>query len=394
MRLSGISKVFRHRSLFSSPAFNLSPVSVFNRFIACTGLTSAVVPIVYSRPPHSLLFHTAKPMSAATATATATTVDLKSVDPKSTRIGWVGTGVMGVSMAGHLLKAGYSVSINTRTKARAQSLIDAGAKWCDTPRAVSAESDVVFTMLGFPQDVREVYLTAKDSILSGIRTGSIVVDMTTTEPSLAKEIATEFERVKKVATIDAPVSGGDIGARNATLSIMVGGPKPALERVTPLLQIMGKTIVYQGMAGSGQHTKMCNQIVIASTMVGVCESLIYGSRAGLDVETMLSSISGGAAACWTLSNLAPRVLKRNFDPGFFVEHFVKDMGIALDEAKRMKLALPGLALANQLYVSVMAQGHGKKGTHALALALEHMNSPAPTTASAASAGGAEAAAKK
>jgi len=237
-------------------------------------------------------------------------------------------------------------------------------------------------MLGFPNDVREVFLTSSQSLLSGVRAGSIVVDCTTTEPALAQEIFTSFT-AKGVSTIDAPVSGGDVGAKNATLSIMVGGEKSALDTVMPLMQIMGKLIVYQGPAGAGQHTKMCNQIVIASTMMGVCESLLYGYKAGLNLNVMLESIGAGAAGCWTLANLAPRVINRNFDPGFFVEHFIKDMGIALSEAKRMKLTLPGLALAHQLYLAVEAQGHGRKGTHALMLALEHITNtqvkpPQPT----------------
>jgi 3-hydroxyisobutyrate dehydrogenase len=196
--------------------------------------------------------------------------------------------------------------------------------------------------------------------------------MTTTEPRLAVEIAAAA-RAKGATAVDAPVSGGDVGARNATLSIMVGGDADAVARVMPLFESMGKNIVHQGGPGAGQHTKMCNQIVIAGTMIGVCESLIYGSRAGLNLETMLQSIKSGAAGCWTLENLAPRVLKRNFDPGFVVEHFIKDMAIALAEAGRMKLSMPGLALVHQLYVAVQAQGHGRKGTHALMLAIEHLN---------------------
>jgi len=304
-------------------------------------------------------------------------------EKKSVRIGWVGTGVMGISMAGHLLRAGYTVTINSRTRSRAGTLLAAGARWASTPREVAEQSDVVFTMVGFPADVRAVYLGGSDSILAGITSGKTIVDMTTTEPSLAKEIAEKFEP-KGVASIDAPVSGGDVGAKNATLSIMVGGDRKAVDRIMPLFQILGRTIIYQGRAGAGQHTKMCNQIVIASTMIGVCESLLYGHQAGLDLETMLSSISGGAAACWTLANLAPRILRRNFDPGFFVEHFIKDMAIALAEAQRMRLALPGLALAHQLYLAVSAQGHARCGTHALMLALESLSNvrPSPATPAA------------
>lgn len=291
--------------------------------------------------------------------------------PSDTCIGWVGTGVMGLSMCEHLMSQGYAVTVFNRTKAKAQPLLDRGALWVSSSQAVAERSDLLFTMVGFPQDVREVYLGAH-GVLQGAKAGNIVVDMTTTEPSLAQEIYAAA-RTKGVYAVDAPVSGGDVGARNATLSIMVGGNRGAVEAIWPLLGAMGKEIVYHGGAGSGQHAKMCNQIVIAGTMLGVCESLLYGYKAGLDLETMLQSIRGGAAACWTLDNLAPRILQRNFDPGFFVEHFIKDMGIALDEARRMGLALPGLALVHQLYLAAKAQGHGKCGTHALMLALEQMS---------------------
>jgi len=293
------------------------------------------------------------------------------VDPSTTKIGWVGTGVMGRWMCQHLMDLGYSATVYNRTKAKAQPLIDAGATWADSASEVAATSDVIFTIVGFPPDVREVYL-GENGILKTAKSGSIIVDMTTTEPSLAVEV---YEAAKPggVSSVDAPVSGGDVGAREARLSIMVGGDTEAVEAVMPLFEAMGKNIVHQGGAGAGQHTKMCNQITIAGTMIGVCEALLYGYKAGLDLETMLSSISGGAAACWSLDNLAPRVLKRNFDPGFFVEHFIKDMSIALDEAKKMNLSLPGLALVHQLYLAVQAQGHGRLGTQALMLGLEQMS---------------------
>ena len=293
------------------------------------------------------------------------------VDPSTTKIGWVGTGVMGRWMCQHLMDLGYSATVYNRTKAKAQPLIDAGATWADSASEVTATSDVIFTIVGFPPDVREVYL-GENGILKTAKSGSIIVDMTTTEPSLAVEV---YEAAKPggVSSVDAPVSGGDVGAREARLSIMVGGDTEAVEAVMPLFEAMGKNIVHQGGAGAGQHTKMCNQITIAGTMIGVCEALLYGYKAGLDLETMLSSISGGAAACWSLDNLAPRVLKRNFDPGFFVEHFIKDMSIALDEAKKMNLSLPGLALVHQLYLAVQAQGHGRLGTQALMLGLEQMS---------------------
>jgi len=292
-------------------------------------------------------------------------------DLSSFRISWIGTGVMGLSMCGHLLAKGAQVSVFTRTREKAGPLLDQGATWVESPRSAAEQSDIVFTMVGFPADVRAVYFSP-DGIVAGTRAGSVLVDMTTTEPSLAVEIA-RAAAARQAQALDAPVSGGDVGARNATLSIMAGGDAAALDRVRPLLEAMGKTIVHEGGPGSGQHTKMCNQIVIAGTMIGVCESLIYGTRAGLDLETMLQSIRGGAAGCWTLDNLAPRVLKGNFDPGFMVEHFIKDMGIALDEAARMKVALPGLALVRQLYVAASAQGHGRAGTHALYLALRRLS---------------------
>lgn len=288
-----------------------------------------------------------------------------------TRIGWIGTGVMGLSMCNHVLTKGYKVKIYSRTKAKAQPLLDSGATWAESSRAVAEQSDAIFTMVGFPEDVREVYL-GESGILTTAKPDSIVIDMTTTSPTLAQEIHSAAAS-KSVHAVDAPVSGGDVGARNGTLSIMVGGNKDVIEAIEPLLETMGKQIVHQGGPGAGQHAKMCNQIVIAGTMIGVCESLLYGYKAGLDLETMLRSVSSGAAACWILDNMAPRILRRNFEPGFFVEHFIKDMSIALDEAHRLGLALPGLALVHQLYQAVKAQGHGKLGTQALMLALEQLS---------------------
>lgn len=288
-----------------------------------------------------------------------------------TRIGWIGTGVMGFSMCGHVIEKGYKTTVFNRSKAKALPLIEQGAAWADSPREVVEKSDITFTMVGFPDDVREVYF-GKDGIINAVRPGAVVVDMTTTEPELAGEIY-EAAGQKGAFAVDAPVSGGDVGARNATLSIMTGGDAKIVDAIRPIFEAMGKNIVHQGPAGSGQHTKMCNQIVIAGTMIGVCECLLYGFKAGLDLSTMLSSIQGGAAQCWSLDNLAPRVLRRNFDPGFFVDHFIKDMGIALKEAARMGLSLPGLALVHQLYLAVKAQGHGRDGTQALILALEDMS---------------------
>jgi 3-hydroxyisobutyrate dehydrogenase len=292
-------------------------------------------------------------------------------EPGKTRIGWIGTGVMGRWMCQHLMGKGYAATVYNRTRDKAKPLIDAGAAWGDTPTAVAERSDVVFAIVGFPRDVREVFLGTQGA-LAGSRPGMALVDMTTSEPSLAVEIYTAA-KAKGVASVDAPVSGGDVGARNAALSIMVGGDALAIEAVRPLFECMGKTIVLQGPAGAVQHTKMVNQILIATNMIGVCEALLYGFKAGLDLKTVLQSVGGGAAASWSLNNLGPRIIDRNFEPGFFVEHFIKDMGIALDEAKRMSLALPGLALANQLYLAVQAQGWGRKGTHALMLALEQLS---------------------
>lgn len=288
----------------------------------------------------------------------------------ATRIGWIGTGVMGSSMCGHLLTAGYRVTIHSRTRSKAQSLLDRDAQWAESPHAVAAESDILFTMVGFPQDVRQVYF-ATDGILSGAGTGTILVDMTTTQPSLSRDIAAAAS-AKDLSAIDAPVSGGDVGAKNAALSIMIGGDTKSVQAVMPLFELLGKKIVHQGGPGTGQHAKLCNQIVIAGTMVGVCESLIYGCKAGLDLNRMLDSIRGGAAACWTLDHLAPHILQRNFNPGFFVEHFIKDMGLVLEESKRMGLVLPGLSLVHQLYQTVQTLGHGRSGTHALILALEDL----------------------
>ena len=293
------------------------------------------------------------------------------IAPGTTRIGWIGTGVMGSSMVGHLIAAGYSATVYTRSKSKAEPLIEKGAKWAETPKAVAEQSDVIFSIVGFPSDVRLVML-GPDGALAGSKAGNILVDMTTSEPSLAVEIY-ETAKKKGVQSVDAPVSGGDVGAKNATLSIMIGGEKPTVESLMPVFSVMGKTLVHQGDPGAGQHTKMANQILIATNMIGVCESLLYGYKAGLDLPTMLQSVGPGAAGSWSLNNLGPRIMNNNFDPGFFVEHFIKDMGIALSEAKRMGLSLPGLALGEQLYLSVKAKGWGRNGTHALMLALAEMS---------------------
>jgi 3-hydroxyisobutyrate dehydrogenase len=293
------------------------------------------------------------------------------VDPRRTRIGWIGTGVMGASMCGHLMAAGFSATVYNRTRTKAERLLARGARWADTPQAVAEASDVVFTMVGYPADVRAVIL-GQSGVLDGLKPAGVIVDMTTSRPSLAVEIAEAAAR-RGVHALDAPVSGGDAGAREARLSIMIGGDKAVADALAPCFQAMGKTIIHQGGPGAGQHTKLVNQVTIAGNMIGVCEALLYGYRAGLDLPTVMQSIASGAAASWSLSNLGPRIIANNFDPGFFVEHFIKDMGIALEESKRMGLALPGLALVHQLYLSVAAQGHSRNGTQALHLALAAMS---------------------
>ncbi len=295
-------------------------------------------------------------------------------EPSKSRIGWIGTGVMGRWMCQHCMSKGYKATVYNRTHDKTKPLVEQGAVFAESPKAVAQGSDVVFAIVGFPKDVREVFLGANGA-LAGAKPGAVFVDMTTSEPSLAREIY-EAAKAKGVGSVDAPVSGGDVGAKEARLSIMVGGDADAVEAVKPLLECMGKTIVHQGGAGAGKHTKMVNQILIATNMIGVCEALLYAHKSGLDPTTVLQSVGPGAAGSWSLNNLGPRIIARNFEPGFFVEHFIKDMGIALGEAKRMGLCLPGLALANQLYLAVQAQGYGRKGTHALMLALERMSNVA------------------
>jgi 3-hydroxyisobutyrate dehydrogenase len=293
------------------------------------------------------------------------------ISPQQTRIGWIGTGVMGRSMCGHLIDADYRVTLFTRTKSKAVELLERGAAWAESPREVAAETDVVFSIVGFPEDVREVLLGDKGA-LAGCKAGNVIVDMTTSRPSLAVEIA-ERAAERDVVSIDAPVSGGDVGARNATLSIMIGGDADTVVALEPIWRSLSSKWVRQGGPGAGQHTKMVNQTLIATGMIGVCEALLYGYKAGLDLEKVLESVASGAAGSWSLSNYGPRIMANNFDPGFFVAHFIKDMGVALEEARRMQLALPGLALAEQLYQAVAAQGHARQGTHALMLALAQLS---------------------
>ena len=295
-----------------------------------------------------------------------------SISPEHTKIGWIGTGVMGASMCKHLMDAGFKATVYTRSKAKAEHLVSSGATWADSPRSVAEQSDVVFAIVGFPKDVREVFMCPENGALAGCEPGNILVDMTTSEPSLAIEM-TENAKASGVHMLDAPVSGGDKGAREGILSIMIGGDKEVVDALRPCWDAMGKTIVHQGPAGAGQHTKMVNQTLISTMMIGVCEALVYGHKSGLDLPTVLQSVGSGAAGSWSLTNLGPRIIDNNFDPGFYVEHFVKDMGIALAESRKMGLSMPGLALAEQLYQSVQAKGWAKNGTHALTLALAEMS---------------------
>lgn len=282
----------------------------------------------------------------------------------SLRIAFVGTGVMGSSMAGHLAKAGHTVAVHTRTRARADALVAAGARWADSPAAAADGADVAISMVGYPADVAEVWRGPR-GFLASARPGQLLIDMTTSDPALARALAEE-SAARGAAALDAPVSGGDRGAREAALSIMVGGAPADFARAQPVLAAMGKTVVLQGGPGSGQLCKLTNQIAIASGMLAVCESLAFAKAAGLNPETVLASISGGAAGSWGLSNLAPRVLRGDFAPGFYVRHFVKDLGLALAAARALDLRLPGLELAASLYDRVVAAGDADLGTQALA----------------------------
>uniref|UniRef100_A0A5B6Z1T8 Putative 6-phosphogluconate dehydrogenase, C-terminal-like protein n=1 Tax=Davidia involucrata TaxID=16924 RepID=A0A5B6Z1T8_DAVIN len=287
------------------------------------------------------------------------------------RLGWIGTGVMGRSMCSHLIKAGYTLTIFTRTQSKAQPLLDVGGHWAPSPLAVASQSDVVFSIVGYPSDVRHVHLDPSSGALAGLRPGGVLVDMTTSDPSLAVELSSAAAS-KSCSAIDAPVSGGDRGARNATLSIFAGGEEPTIRRLTPIFNLLGK-VNYMGGPGKGQFAKLANQITIATTMLGLVEGLIYAHKAGLDLSLYLDAISTGAAGSKSLDLYGNRILKRDFEAGFFVNHFVKDLGICLRECQNMGLALPGLALAQQLYLSLKAHGEGDLGTQALILALERLN---------------------
>lgn len=285
------------------------------------------------------------------------------ISKENTIIGFIGTGVMGKSMAKNLIKAGYKLLVYNRTKSKAQELIELGAGWKDSPAEIAKEADVIITMVGYPQDVRNIYL-GEGQVIENAKKGAYLIDTTTSSPKLAQEI---YEEAKACGlhAMDAPVSGGDVGAREATLSIMVGGDKEAFEEVRPIFEAMGKNIVLQGKAGAGQHTKMSNQIAIASNMIGVAEAMAYAKKAGLDPKLVLKSIESGAAGSWSLSNLAPRMLEGDFRPGFYIKHFIKDMKIALESAEEMGLKTPGLKLALSLYEELAEKGEEDSGTQAL-----------------------------
>lgn len=291
--------------------------------------------------------------------------------PETTRIAWIGTGVMGTSMCGRLMEAGYAATVHNRTREKTEPLVARGASYAATPRAAAEQADVVFTMVGHPHDVEEVVLGA-DGALAGCRAGGILVEMTTSQPTLAERIAEEAA-ARGVMAIDAPVSGGDVGARNGTLSIMIGGDAETIDALEPCWQAMGSKWIRQGGPGAGQHTKMVNQTLVAAGMVGICEALLYAHQAGLDLDRTLESVASGAAGSWALSNLGPRMIRGDYAPGFFVEHFLKDLAIILEESRRMNLALPGVALAEQLYRAAAGQGHLRDGTQSLVVALAQIS---------------------
>ncbi|CAM6028203.1 unnamed protein product [Sphagnum balticum] len=295
---------------------------------------------------------------------------LTEVLPGRTRIGWIGTGVMGQAMCGHILEAGFSLTVFNRTPSKAEALCQKGAVMVNSPNAVAHQSDIVFTIVGYPSDVREVILGEK-GVVQGLQPGGIVVDMSTSDPALAREIYAVAQE-RGCESVDAPVSGGDKGAKAGTLAIMAGGGEDTVKGLLPLFKCMG-TPTYMGPAGSGQSCKLANQITIASTMVGLVEGMLYAHKAGLDVTTYLQAIGGGAAGSKSLELYATRIQKRDFAPGFYVHHFVKDLGIALHECQQMGISLPGLALAQQLYVSLKGYGEGNLGTQALILTLERLN---------------------
>ncbi|HDM09030.1 MAG: NAD(P)-dependent oxidoreductase [Deltaproteobacteria bacterium] len=286
-------------------------------------------------------------------------------------IGWIGTGVMGAAMAAHVQKAGHELFVYNRTKEKAEALVKGGAHWCESPAEVGKNADVVFSIVGFPTDVEGVYL-GTSGVLSARGQCKIIVDMTTSTPTLAKKIARAAEE-KGVKSLDAPVTGGDIGARKGTLAVMVGGDKEAYEKALPIMELFSSKVTYFGGPGAGQHAKACNQISVAGTMIGMVEAMLYAYKQGLDPEAVIDVVGSGAGGSWSMNNLAPRIVKGDYKSGFFVEHFVKDMGIALQEANAVGLSLPGLSLIHQLYVAVKAQGHGRSATQSLFIALKSLS---------------------
>ena len=281
----------------------------------------------------------------------------------SKTIGFVGTGVMGKSMAGHLIDKGYEVNVYNRTKSKADDLVEKGATWCDTIATLSEKSDIIISIVGYPKDVESIYLS-QDGILNHAKANSIVIDMTTSSPALAHDI---YEKAKErnIKSLDAPVSGGDVGAKNAALTIMVGGDQEAYNQVEDIFNLLGKNVVYQGKSGNGQHTKLSNQIAIASGMLGVAEAIIYAEEAGLDIDKVFNSIEHGAAGSWSLSNLGPRMVKEDYAPGFYVKHFIKDMKLAIEESEKMGLYMPGLLKAKEVYDALSEAGYDDNGTQAV-----------------------------
>jgi len=278
-------------------------------------------------------------------------------------LGFIGTGVMGSSMAGHLLDAGHEVHVYNRTKTRAQTLIDKGAVWEDSPAVLASKCDVIFSIVGYPKDVEQVYL-GEGGVIANAKNSALLIEMTTSSPKLAQKI---YEEGKKhgLGVLDAPVTGGDRGAREATLTILVGGDKEDFERAEPYFETLGKNIRYMGKAGSGQYTKLVNQIVITGTMTGMCEGLAFAKACGLDQQQVLDAIANGAAGSWSLSNYAPRILRGDYEPGFFVKHFIKDMKLAADSANETGVQLPALELTIALYEKISGMGLDNKGTQAL-----------------------------
>ncbi len=279
------------------------------------------------------------------------------------KLGFIGTGVMGKAMAGHLQKAGHELFVYNRTKSKTDELVANGAIWAETPQKVAESAEVIFTMVGYPKDVEEIYYGPQGIFQADVK-GKVLVDFTTSTPTLAEKIY-QTAKEKGADSLDAPVSGGDLGAKNATLTIMVGGDRAVYDKILPLFEIVGKTFNYQGTAGKGQHTKMANQIMIAGTMTGMTEMLVYANQAGLNLEQVLDTLAGGSASNWSMINYSPRILKEDFTPGFFVKHFIKDLKIALDEAKKMDLTLPATQKAYELYEQLAELGFENDGTQSL-----------------------------